>query len=141
MFAVYKFIKNNKFLFLIVRVLIYYLLICNICANIYYHIGGDEKVEKVVVKAPKQQEIVITSEDILEKVNRQFHVQLLFSSGVGTLKQNSEESVKILFYNEENEKIKGFRYELNTKRVYPGELQLPKKTEQLMDEVANVIIS
>lgn len=111
------------------------MIICNVLANIYYHLKADEKVEKVVVRTPTQQEIVITSKEILEKVNRQFHMQVFLTSGLGDLKKEREESYRIIFYNGKDKEMKGFNYSSEKKKIYPGELNLPKDTESIMDEM------
>ncbi len=130
-------IRNNKLLFLIVRILLYYLIVCNICANVYYHLNGKEKIEKIVVQSLTQQEITITSDQIIEKANRQFHTHFFISTGVGLLKPKSKESIRVTFYNKKENQIKSFSYDIASKKVYPGYINLPQKTENLMEEIVN----
>lgn len=130
-------VRNHKFVFFMIRFIIGYMIICNIFANTYYHLKADQKVEKVVVTTPEQQEVVITSKGIIEKVNRQFHMQLFFTSGLGELKKDSEKSYRIIFYNGKDREMKGFNYSSENKKIYPGELDLPKKTQLVMDELVH----
>ena len=113
------------------------MIICNALANVYYHLKADQKVEKVIVRTPSQQEIVITSKEILEKVNRQFHMQVFFTSGLGDIKKEKEQSYRIIFYNGKDKEMKGFNYSSENKKIYPGELNLPKNTELVMDEMVH----
>lgn len=132
-------IRNHKFVFFMIRFIIFYMIICNAFANVYYHLKADQKVEKVIVRTPAQQEIVITSKEILEKVNRQFHMQVFFTSGLGDIKKGKEQSYRIIFYNGKDKEMKGFNYSSENKKIYPGELNLPKNTELVMDEIVRTI--
>lgn len=133
----FGYIKNHKILFYIVSIIISYLLICNICANTYYHLTSNEKVEKVVAITPSHQRIVITSEELIEKVNRQFHTQVLFSFELGALKKNTGEEFSVTFYDGNNKEMKDFSYDFEDKRVYPGKLQLPKSTILVIEELVS----
>ncbi|MHC1724033.1 MAG: hypothetical protein AB9836_12615 [Aminipila sp.] len=130
-------IKTHKFIFFMIRFIIVYLVICNIFANGYYHLKADQKVEKVIVRTPTQEEIVITSKEIIEKVNRQFHMQVFLTSGLGDLAKEREKSYRIIFYNGKDKEMKGFNYSLEDKKIYPGELTLPQNTELVMDELVH----
>lgn len=132
-------IRNHKFVFFIIRCIICYMIICNVFANLYYHLKADQKVEKVIVRTPTQQEIIITSKEIIEKVNRQFHMQVVLTSGLGDLKRGIEKSYKITFYNGKDKEMRGFNYNSENKKVYPGELNLPKNTELVMDQLVHPI--
>lgn len=130
-------IRNHKFIFFTIRFIIVYLIICNAFANVYYHLKADQKVEKVIVRTPTQQEIVITSKEIIEKVNRQFHMQVFLTSGLGDLTKEREDSYRIIFYNGKDKEMKGFNYSSEDKKIYPGELKLPQNTELVMDELVH----
>lgn len=130
-------VRNHNFVFFVICCMIGYMVICNAFANTYYHLKSDQKVEKVVVRTPGQQEIVITSKEILEKVNRQFHMQIFITSGLGDLKKESDKSYRIIFYNGKDKEMKGFNYSSENKKIYPGELNLPKKTALVLDELVH----
>ncbi len=132
-------LRRHKFIIYMTRFIICYFLVCNIFGNFYYHLKASEKVEKVVVRTPTQQEFVVTSEDIIEKVNRQFHMQILFFLGWGSLKEEAQDGVWITFYNDKNKEVKGFEYNPANKKIYPGEIELPSNTVVIMDELISMM--
>lgn len=114
-----------------------YLLMCNLLVNSFYHLKADQKVDKIVVRTP-QGEFCVTSEEILEEINRQFHMQILISPGVGNLEADSGENFQIVFYNEQNKEMKGFGYNPGNKKVYPGELRLPPDTQVVLERIIHL---
>ncbi|QHI71843.1 hypothetical protein [Aminipila terrae] len=132
-------IENRRIMRFIACFILCYILMCNIFVNSFYHLKADEKVEKVIVRTPAQEKIVITSDKIIEKVNRQFHMQVFFSLGLGELIENKIENkkdvYKIIFYNDKDKEVKWFNYNPENKRIYPGELKLPVNTQLVMDEM------
>ncbi|QIB68486.1 hypothetical protein Ami103574_03750 [Aminipila butyrica] len=85
-----------------------------------------------------QGEFSITSKDRIEQINRQFHMQVLFSLGMGNLKEDSGDSVQIFFYNSQNKEMKGFGYNPGNKKVYPGELGVPPDTQKVLDQIVRL---
>lgn len=127
--------KDRKIMRFILCFIICYILMCNIFVNSFYHLKANQKVQKVVVKTPAQEKIVITSDKIIEKVNRQFHMQIFLSLGLGDLIENKKKVYRIIFYNDKDKEVKGFNYNPENKRIYPGELKLPVNTQLVMDEM------
>ena len=129
-------IISHKFIRFILCFLVTYLLMCNLFVNSFYHLKANQKVERIVVQT-SQREISITSRDIIEKVNRQFHMQVFLSMGLGALKTDKKESFKITFYNARDKEVKGFNYNPQNKKIYPGELRLPPDTQVVMDQIVS----
>ncbi|QAT42114.1 hypothetical protein [Aminipila luticellarii] len=131
-------IRSHKFIRFILCFLVAYLLMCNLFVNSFYHLKANQKVERIVVQT-SQREISITSRDIIEKVNRQFHMQVFPSMGLGALKADKKESFKITFYNARDKEVKGFNYNPLNKKLYPGELRLPPDTQVVMDQIVSPV--
>ncbi len=133
------FIKNHKYISLIVfNLLVLCLFICIFLPNNCWRLESQEHIEKVKIIEPNGQEQFIVTEEVINTLDTQFHRHVLFS--LGSLNDGRTGNYSIVLYDGENNPLRGFSYDLEDKKIYPGKVILPKKTVQAMEEIINAEI-